>query len=103
LLSTSWSGRTVLGVHGPADLTWPQAAGIVSAAISRPLRVERVDDDAMRQLLRASGMTAGLTEAVIGMSAGLRDGFVPEQPRTVRSTTPTTLAAWAYDVLRPQI
>ena len=39
--------------------------------------------------------------AVLGMSTGLREDFVPEQERTVRSTTETTLAAWAYDVLRP--
>ena len=103
LLSTGWSGRSVQGVHGPADLTWPQAAEIVSAAIGRPLRAERVDDEAMRGVLRRAGMSPGLVEAVIGMSVGLREGFVPEQPRTVQTTTPTTLASWAYDVLRPQI
>ncbi|MFE8946871.1 NAD(P)H-binding protein [Streptomyces sp. NPDC007856] len=103
LLSTDWSGRCVQAVHGPADLTWPQAAEIVSAAIGRPFRAERVSDDAMRNLLRTSGMTDGLVEAVMGMSTGLRDGFVPEQPRTPHTTTPTTLAAWAYDVLRPQL
>lgn len=37
------------------------------------------------------------------MSTGLRGGFVPEQPRTVHTTTPTTLAAWAYDELRPAL
>ncbi|MEU6777441.1 NAD(P)H-binding protein [Streptomyces sp. NPDC046759] len=103
LLSTDWSGRCVQAVHGPADLTWPQAAEIVSAAIGRPLRAERVSDDAMRSLLRTSGMADGLVEAVVGMSTGLRDGFVPEQSRTLYTTTPTTLAAWAYDVLRPQL
>lgn len=103
LLSADWSGRCVQAVHGPADLTWPQAAEIVSAAVGRPLRAERVSDDAMRNLLRTSGMTDGLVEAVMGMSTGLRDGFVPEQPRTPHTTTPTTLAAWAYDVLRPQL
>ena len=103
LLSTGWTGRTVQGVHGPADLTWPQAAGIVSAVIGRPLRVERSTDDGMRSLLRQSGMTPGLTEAVIGMSAGLRENFAPEQARTVQTTTPTTLASWSYDVLRPQL
>ncbi|MEU6476500.1 NAD(P)H-binding protein [Streptomyces sp. NPDC047017] len=103
LLSADWTGRHVQAVHGPADLTWTQVAGIVSAATGRPLRVERVDDDTMRGLLRGAGMPPGLAEAVIGMSTGLREDFVPEQPRTVRSTTPTTLASWAYDVLRPQV
>lgn len=103
LLSTEWSGRSVRGVHGPADLTWPQAAEIVSAATGHPLRVERIPDDAMRDILHHSGMSDGLVDAVIGMSAGLQDNFVPEQPRTVQSTTPTTLASWTYDVLRPQL
>ncbi|QJS13820.1 hypothetical protein HKX69_33565 [Streptomyces argyrophyllae] len=73
----------------------------MSAATGRPVRVERVGDGAMRKLLRVSGMTDGLVEAVVGMSTGLRDGFVPEQPRTPYTTTPTILAARAYDLLRP--
>ncbi|MFF9607357.1 NAD(P)H-binding protein [Streptomyces sp. NPDC014684] len=103
LLSGGWSGRGVQAVHGPADLTWPQAAAVVSAATGRPLRAERVGDDEMRGLLRASGRPDGVVEAVMGMSTGLRDGFVPEQPRSLRSTTPTTLGSWAYEVLRPRL
>ncbi|KOG91096.1 NmrA family transcriptional regulator [Streptomyces varsoviensis] len=100
LLASDWSGRRVQAVHGPADLTWRQVAGILTAAPGRPVRAERISDDAMRGLLRQAGMTDGLVEAVLGMSTGLREDFVPEQPRTVRTTTPTTLAAWAYDTLR---
>jgi hypothetical protein len=37
---------------------------------------------------------------VIGMTAGLRDDFTPEQPRSVLTTTPTSPAAWAYAHLR---
>ena len=103
LLNSNWSGHLVQGVHGPADLTWPQAAEIVAAAIGRPLRVERIDDEEMRHLLSASGMTDGLVDAVLGMSTGLRDGFVPEQLRTLTTTTPTTLDAWAYANLKPQL
>lgn len=101
LLSTSWSGRCVQAVHGPTDLTWPQALAIVSDATGHPVTAARIPDDDMRALLAGSGMGDGLVEAVLGMSTGLRDGFVPEQPRTVRTTTPTTLASWAHDVLRP--
>lgn len=34
------------------------------------------------------------------MTAGSRD-LVPEQPRDLITTTPTTLASWAYAHLRP--
>lgn len=101
LLNPDWSGRVVQAVHGPADLTWPQAAEIVSAATGTPFTVERIADDEMADVLRGSGMGEGLVQAVLGMSTGLRDGFVPEQPRDATTTTPTTLGAWSYDVLRP--
>lgn len=101
LLSTEWTGRHVQAVHGPTDLTWTQAAKIITDATGRPVHVERIEDNQMRDLLRGAGMTVALADAVIGMSTGLRDGFVPEQPRSLLSTTPTSLGAWAYDVLRP--
>jgi hypothetical protein len=49
----------------------------------------------MRGALRAAGLGDRQVEAIVGMSTGLRDGFVPEQSRSVVTTTPTTLAAWA--------
>lgn len=103
LLSETWSGRQLQAVHGPTDLSWQQAAAIVSEAIGREVRAERVPDDEMRDILSGSGMGGGLVQAVMGMSTGLRDDFVPELPRTVGSTTPTSLQAWCYDVLRPLI
>lgn len=99
LLNTSWYGRHVQAVHGPADLSWQRAARIVTEVTGRPFTVERVGDDAMRGILTSAGLSGAQAEAVLGMSTGLRDGFVPEQPRSVRTTTPTTLRAWAADAL----
>ncbi|MEU6743461.1 hypothetical protein [Streptosporangium sandarakinum] len=48
-------------------------------------------------------MSRAQAEAVIGMSAGLREGFVPEQLRTPVTTTDTTLGAWAWAELRPAL
>ncbi len=39
---------------------------------------------------------------MVGMSVGLREDFVPADPRTALTTTPTTLRAWAHDHLRAQ-
>ena len=39
--------------------------------------------------------------AIVVMSAGLRESFVAEQPRTVVTTTPSTLEGWAAAHLRP--
>lgn len=99
-LLAGWTGRRVQGVHGPEDLSWERAAAVVARATGRPLRAERVPDGEMRGMLRGAGLGERQVDAVMGMSTGLRDGFVPEQPRDATTTTPTTLAAWAHDELR---
>jgi hypothetical protein len=40
-------------------------------------------------------------EGIAGMSIGKREGFTPEQPRTMLTTTPGSLAGWAH--LRPAL
>lgn len=103
LLSTGWSGHQVQAVHGPADLTFAEVGEIVADVLGRKIRVERVADDVLREALRGSGMGSGDVEGILGMSVGLRSGFDPEQPRDVVTTTPTTLASWAYANLRPAL
>ncbi len=96
-----WSGRVVQAVHGPADLCWDDVAAIVGAAVGRKLTARQISDDEVAGQLRAVGMTVAQVEGIIGMSRGLRDGFVPENPRDLTTTTPTSLASWAYEHLRP--
>ncbi|MFI0356923.1 NAD(P)H-binding protein [Actinomadura sp. 9N407] len=100
LLSDSWHGRNVQAVHGPEDLTYTQVTEILTGALGRPIRLQVVTDDDVRAALRSAGMPPGAVEGIVGMTAGTRD-LVPEQPRDLITTTPTTLAAWAYAHLRP--
>ena len=99
LLATDWSGRQVQAVHGPEDLSYAQAASIVSRATGRPLRAEQIPDDQMREALRAAGLGAAQVEGILGMSIGLREDFEPEDPRTILTTTPTKLGSWAQEHL----
>jgi uncharacterized protein YbjT (DUF2867 family) len=96
LLATDWSGRHVQAVHGPEHLSYAQVASIVSRSTGRPLRAEQVPDDEMRAALRGAGLGDAQVEAILGMSTGLREDFEPEDPRTIVTTTPTTLASWAH-------
>lgn len=103
LLADSWSGRRVQAVHGPRDLTFAQVAEILSRALGREIRAARISDDDVRTALRAAGASTGQIEGIVGMSIGLRENFVPENERTVLTTTPTTLEAWAHAHLRPAL
>lgn len=101
LLAGGWSGRQVQAVHGPEDLSFSRVAEVLGSVLGREVRADRVPDDDARAGLRSVGSSAGQVEGVVGMAAGLREGFVPEQERDVLTTTPTTLAAWAHTHLRP--
>lgn len=103
LLRSDCSGRRVQAVHGPRDLSWDEALAVVGDVLGRTIAAHRVDDDAMRATLGGAGMSWAQVEAIMGMSTGLREGFVPEQPRTAKTTTDTTLGAWAWAELRPAL
>ncbi|MFF0545341.1 NAD(P)H-binding protein [Nocardia thailandica] len=100
LLSTAWRGRHVQGVHGPEDLSWRRVADLLTDATGRTVRVEQVPDDVQREQLLAAGLSEAGAAATIGMSAWMREGFAVEQPRSVFTTTPTTLAEWLTAELR---
>lgn len=103
LLNRDWTGRRVQAVHGPEDLSWAQVAEILTRELGREVVVERVDDEVMRQQYLGFGMPPAMADAVLGMSIGLREGFVPEQERSVVTTTPTTLRAWVREHLVDQV
>jgi len=101
LLSTDWSGRVVQAVHGPADLAFTEVAAILSDVLGRRVALRETTDDEQRAGLLAAGLSETAASGVVGMTSGMRDGFVPEQPRSALTTTPTTLAEWATSQLRP--
>lgn len=101
LLNRDWSGRHVRAVHGPEDLTWSQVASILSEELGREIRVEHIGDVQMREQYLQAGMPPAMAEAILGMSIGLREGFVPEQNRTLLTTTPTNLRGWIREDLTP--
>lgn len=103
LLAGDWSGRQVQAVHGPADLNWTEVAAALSAATGVPIRAQQITDDEQRAALRAAGMSEVAVEGILGMSLGVREGFVPEQPRSALTTTAGSLAGWAITYLRPAL
>ena len=103
LLDRDWAGRRVQAVHGPEDLSWSQVAEILTEELGRDVHVDRITDEEMHQRYLSAGMPPAMADAMLGMSTGLRDGFVPEQQRSVVTTTPTTLRAWIRDELVPAL
>ena len=101
LLADDWTGRQIQAVHGPADLTWTEAAAALSAATGLSIEAQQMTDDEERAALRDAGMSEVAVEGIIGMAVSQREGSTPEQPRSALTTTPSTLAVWAVTHLRP--
>lgn len=90
-------------MHGPADLTWTEAAAALSTATGILIEAQRIGRRRAARALREAGMGEVAVEGIVGMSTGKRDGFNPEQPRSVLTTTPSSLAGWAITHLRPAL
>ena len=103
LLSEDWSGQHVQAVHGPEDLTLSKAASIISEATGHSVRAETMSEEALRDSLRSAGLGEKQVEGFVGMSTVTRKEFVAEDKRSMVTTTPTTLAAWAHEYLRPAL
>lgn len=103
LLGPLRRGRRVQAVHGPRDLSWNEVARILTRELGHRVQAERISDEQMRETYLEAGMPPAMADAVLGMSTGLREGFRPEQPRTLVTTTPTTLAAWIREELLPAL
>lgn len=103
LVNAEWRGRRVQAVHGPGDLSWAEVAKILTEELGREVCVERITDEQMRDQYLGAGMPQAWADALLGMSTGLRDDFVPEQARSIVTTTPTRLRSWVREELAPLV
>lgn len=104
LLDHTWTGRTVRGLHGPADLSFDEAAAAIGRGLERPVAHMRVPEDQARQAMRAGDMSEHVTEMLLELYRGIESGlFRPAEPRTATTTTPTTLEQFAREVLKPLV
>jgi uncharacterized protein YbjT (DUF2867 family) len=103
LLCAGWSGLHVQAVHGPEDLTISRVADIITEVTGHPVRAETMSQETFRDLLRSAGLGDKQVEGIAGMSAVTRKEFIAADRRSIATTTPTTLAAWAAACLRPEL
>jgi uncharacterized protein YbjT (DUF2867 family) len=104
LLDSSWSGRHILGVHGPADLSFNEAAEQLSEGLRRPVKHVKIPEEQARETLEATGATQNVVNQMLELYRGIESGHVSAaEPRTPETTTPTALVTWAREVMLPII
>lgn len=101
LLKTEWSGHQIRGLHGPADLTFENAARILSESIGKPVRHVQITPEQAYQAYLGFGASPGFAKSYVEMYQTLSQPNSVAEPRTPETTTKTTLREWSDTVLRP--
>lgn len=103
LLDPSWSGQNHLAVLGPEDLSFNEMATTMSDVLGKPVRFQQIPMEAFRSRLIEEGYSEPMAQAMIDMLDAKNKGLDNAEPRTPKSTTPTSFRQWCEEVLKPAV
>ncbi|HKM82231.1 MAG TPA: NmrA family NAD(P)-binding protein [Candidatus Acidoferrum sp.] len=103
LAARNFSGSSIQELHGQRDISMKEAASIVGNSIGKPnLAYVQVPSMMLGQGLVKMGLPEKTAELLIEMWDGANAGLiVPQEARSVRNTTPTTLESFVTEVFTP--
>ena len=91
-------------LHGPRDVSFDEAAGIIGNALKRPVRHIRTSPGEHRKAMTALGASDDVAARMVEMYEGLESGNLsPEHRRADAGATPTGFRVFCNDVLAPEI
>ena len=104
LADEKWTGHSVRELHGPADLSFDETAEILSDALGRKIVFVQCDQREARQYFLDNAVSENLADLMVEMYGAFESGKLRTiQPRSAETTTPTTLAEFAHEVMLPMI
>jgi uncharacterized protein YbjT (DUF2867 family) len=103
LAACDFSGSSIQELHGQRDISMKEAASIVGSAIGKPnLEYVQVPSMILEATLLKMGLPKKTAELIIEMWDGANAGLiVPQETRSLRNTTPTTLESFVTEVFAP--
>ena len=104
LTNASWSGQVLQELHGPADLCFREVAEILAQVLGRKIVYIKCDRLEMRDILLKSAMSENAADSMLELYDAVESGRLRTmQKRSRETTTSTTLAEFAREVILPQI
>ena len=104
LTSTAWTGHIVQELHGPVDLNFREVAEILTEVLGRKIVYIRCDHEEMRDMMLKNAMSENAVDLMLELYDAVDAGNLRlTQPRSPETTTPTTLAEFARDVMLPLV
>lgn len=101
LLDRTWTGHTIHGLHGPTDLNLNQTAQILTEITGRTIQFVSITPEQAREAFLGMGLSPAFAQGYLDMYSSLAQPGAIAEPRTPETTTPTTLAQWSQEVLKP--
>lgn len=103
LAARDFSGSSIQELHGERDLSMSQAASIVGRAIGKAdLEYKQVPFPMLESVLLQMGLPKSTVALLIEMWQGANAGLiVPQELRSAKNSTPTTLETFATKVFAP--
>ena len=103
-LTAPAGGHRFVGLHGPRDLSYGEAAAILTEALGRPVKHVQVELSQVRAAMEGQGAPGFVVDLFVEMmGAALQGLMVPAEPRSAETTTPTTFEVFAREVLAPAL
>jgi uncharacterized protein YbjT (DUF2867 family) len=103
LAARDFFGISVQELHGQRDISMREAASIVGNSIGKPnLEYVQLPSMMLETALLKLGLPKKTTELIIEMWDGANAGLIiPQEERSARNTTPTTLESFVARVFAP--
>jgi uncharacterized protein YbjT (DUF2867 family) len=103
LVARDFSGSSIQELHGQRDIRMNEAASIVGKAIGKPdLAYMQVPSMMLETALLNMGLPKKTTQLLIEMWNGANAGLImPQEARSSKNTTPTTLESFVTDAFAP--
>jgi uncharacterized protein YbjT (DUF2867 family) len=103
LAARDFFGTSIQELHGHRDISMNEAASIVGKAIGKPeLSYVQVPSPKLESDLRKMGLPDKTVKLIIEMWEGANAGLiVPQELRSTRNTTPTSLESFVTEVFAP--
>ncbi len=103
LAARDFSGSSIQELHGRRDISMNEAASIVGKAIGKTgIRYVQVPSPILESDLRKMGLPDKTAKLIIEMWEGANAGLiVPQEARSARNTTPTSLESFVSEVFVP--
>jgi uncharacterized protein YbjT (DUF2867 family) len=104
LAACDFSGHSTQELLGPRDVTMRDCAAIIGRAIGKPnLAYVQMPLILLESALTSMGLPKSSAALVIEMWKGANEGLLaPQEKRSEKNTTPTTIEQFAEEVFAPQ-